>query len=183
MAFTEEFVILVDQKDHEVGQMEKLAAHEGGFLHRAFSVCVFNSRQELLLQQRDWGKYHSAGLWTNTCCSHPRPGESLGNAVHRRLQEEMGFDCEVQEIFHMQYCLPFSNGLTEHEYDHVFIGISDQLPKPNQDEVAGWQYMSLTEITTALEVHSNLFTDWFQLMFDQLKGSPTLMKTTPSIAI
>jgi isopentenyl-diphosphate delta-isomerase len=183
MDFSEEFVILVDQNDHEVGQMEKLAAHEGGRLHRAFSVCVFNSCQELLLQQRAWGKYHSAGLWTNTCCSHPRPGESLKNAVHRRLQEEMGFDCEMQEIFHMQYRLPFSNGLTEHEYDHVFIGISDQLPKPNQDEVAGWQYLPLTEITIALENQSNLFTDWFQLMFDQLKGSPTLLGTTSSIAI
>jgi isopentenyl-diphosphate delta-isomerase len=183
MDFSEEFVILVDQNDHEVGQMEKFAAHEGGRLHRAFSVCVFNSRQELLLQQRAWGKYHSAGLWTNTCCSHPRPGESLENAVHRRLQEEMGFDCEMQEIFHMQYRLPFSNGLTEHEYDHVFIGISDQLPKPNQDEVAGWQYMTLPEISSTLEDHSILFTDWFQLMFDQFKGDLDLLEATSAIAI
>ena len=165
----EDNVILVDQNDQEIGQMEKLTAHEDGRLHRAFSVCVFNHRQELLLQQRAWGKYHSAGLWTNTCCSHPRPGESPEEAAHRRLQEEMGFDCEVQEIFHMQYRFGFSNGLTEHEYDHVFIGFSDQLPKPNKSEVAEWKYMARPDIASVLERHDNSFTEWFQLMFAQLK--------------
>lgn len=176
MNIAEEFVILVDQNDQEVGQMEKLAAHEDGRLHRAFSVCVFNYRQELLLQQRALGKYHSAGLWTNTCCSHPRPGESLEKAAHRRLQEEMGFDCELQEIFNMQYRFGFSNGLTEHEYDHVFIGFYDQLPKPNKYEVAQWTYMARPEIASIMENHSNSFTDWFQLMFAQLKGEFSLVK-------
>lgn len=179
MNATEECVILVDQDDQEVGQMEKLAAHERGQLHRAFSVCVFNSREELLLQQRASGKYHSAGLWTNTCCSHPRPGESLEKAAHRRLQEEMGFDCEVQEAFHMQYRFRFSNGLTEHEYDHVFIGFSDQLPKPNKDEVAGWAYMARPEIASTVESRSHAFTEWFQLMFAQLNENSGLFKTPP----
>jgi isopentenyl-diphosphate delta-isomerase len=175
MNIAEEFVILVDQNDQEVGQMEKLAAHQGGRLHRGFSVCVFNNRQELLLQQRAWGKYHSAGLWTNTCCSHPRPGESLEKAAHRRLQEEMGFDCQMQEIFHMQYRFDFSNGLTEHEYDHVFIGFFDQLPRPNSYEVAQWKYMTLPEIASVIESQSNSFTDWFQLMFARLKENSILL--------
>ena len=176
MNIAEEFVILVDQNDQEVGQMEKLAAHEGGQLHRAFSVCVFNYHQELLLQQRAWEKYHSAALWTNTCCSHPRPGENMEKAAHRRLHEEMGFDCELQEIFYMQYRFGFSNGLTEHEYDHVFIGYFDRLPKPNNYEVAQWKYMALPEIASVIESQSNFFTDWFQLMFAQLKGNSVLLK-------
>ncbi|MEK7619489.1 MAG: isopentenyl-diphosphate Delta-isomerase, partial [Patescibacteria group bacterium] len=127
----QENCILVDETDHEIGTEEKMATHERGLLHRAFSVFVFNASGELLLQQRAFEKYHSAGLWTNTCCSHPRPGEETLAAAYRRLQEEMGFDCPLNEMFTFRYLAPFPNGLTENEVDHVFFGMYDGPVNPN----------------------------------------------------
>jgi len=124
-----ELVVLVDENDNEIGVEEKINAHRKGLLHRAFSIFVFNSKNELLLQKRAADKYHSGGLWSNTCCSHPRPGENLKDAAHRRLQEEMGFDCSLREVFSFLYKKSFDNGLTEHELDHVFFGKFDGIPK------------------------------------------------------
>ena len=128
-------VILVDEQDQEIGVMEKMEAHRQGLLHRAFSVFIFNEKGEMLLQQRSLDKYHSGGLWTNACCSHPRPGEDIQRAAQRRLHEELGFVTSIEEIFDFIYKSPFDNGLTEHEFDHVFIGVYDDVIEPNQKEV------------------------------------------------
>ena len=162
MNIAEEFVILVDQNDQEVGQMEKLAAHEGGRLHRAFSVCVFNYRQELLLQQRAWGKYHSAGLWTNTCCSHPRLGESLEKAAHRRLQEEMGFDCELKKAFVFTYKVEFDNGLTEFEKDYVFVGKYNGEILPDPKEVEEYKWVTWEFLLNDMKKRPEIYTYWFK---------------------
>ncbi len=137
----EELVVLVDENDKPVGTEEKLKAHQDGKLHRAFSVFIFNSQKQLLLQRRALSKYHSAGLWTNTCCSHPRPEESVLASAHRRLQEEMGFDCELKEIFNFKYKADFDNGLVEHEFDHVIIGYHDQNPISNPNEVDSYKWI------------------------------------------
>ncbi|MCK5400898.1 MAG: isopentenyl-diphosphate Delta-isomerase, partial [Flavobacteriaceae bacterium] len=142
----EEKVILVNEKDEQIGLMPKLEAHEKAVLHRAFSVFVFNDNNELMLQQRAVDKYHSPGLWTNTCCSHQRNGENNIEAGKRRLQEEMGFEIDLQESISFIYKAPFDNGLTEHEYDHVLIGKYNQEPKINKSEVASWKWMSLNDI-------------------------------------
>ena len=142
----EEQVILVNEKDEPIGLMGKMEAHEKGLLHRAFSVFIFNSKQEVLLQQRAACKYHSPNLWTNTCCSHPRAGETNQQAGERRLQEEMGLQVPLQEVFSFIYKAPFDNGLTEHEYDHVLIGYSDAQPQINPEEVASWKWLSLEAI-------------------------------------
>jgi len=135
-------IVLVDKDDREVGKAEKMAVHKKGLLHRAFSVLVFNSKGELLLQQRAKEKYHCGGLWTNTCCSHPRKGETVSQAAHRRLLEEMGVDCELEEIFSFSYRVDFPNGLTENELDHVLIGKSDSRPKPDPKEVEQWKWIN-----------------------------------------
>ena len=140
-----EQVILVDEQDRPIGLMEKQAAHIGPHLHRAFSVFIFNSKGELLLQQRALSKYHSPGLWTNTCCSHPRAGETLEEATSRRLKEEMGMSCPIHEVYTFIYMAPVGQGLTEHEFDHVFIGQSDDIPAINTEEVASWKYMSIDD--------------------------------------
>lgn len=129
-----EKIILIDEEDNEIGSGEKIDVHKKGKLHRAFSIFVFNSKGEMIIQQRDIRKYHCGGLWTNTCCSHPRPEEELDNAIHRRLEEEMGFDCCLREAFTFTYYSKFENGLTEYETDHVFVGISDSEPKVNRAE-------------------------------------------------
>lgn len=165
----EEKVILVDEHDKETGTMEKIQAHVEAKLHRAFSVFIFNSEGELMLQQRALSKYHSPGLWTNTCCSHPRPGESTEMAAHRRMVEEMGFDCSFKEAFTFVYKAPFSNELTEHEFDHVFIGISNQLPVLNKDEVAAYRFATLEEIRTEMEEDPERFTIWFRIAFDRVE--------------
>lgn len=162
-----EQVILVDEQDNEIGIMEKQEAHVQGVLHRAISVFVFNSKNELLLQQRAAGKYHSALLWTNTCCSHPRPGESVSDAARRRLYEEMGIECTLEKAFSFIYTAGFDNGLTEHEYDHVFTGVSDVVPMPDDNEVAAWKYISREELKKSVEAEPGLYTEWFRICIDK----------------
>jgi isopentenyl-diphosphate delta-isomerase len=163
----EEYVILVDQNDNKVGLMEKMEAHEKGLLHRAFSVFVVNSAGELMMHQRAFEKYHSGGLWTNTCCSHPRDGETTEEAVHRRLQEEMGFDCEVRKMFDFIYKAELDLGMTEHELDHLFIGYYDGLPQINKNEVAAWKWMSIDEVKSDIEAAPQNYTEWFKIVFER----------------
>lgn len=165
-----EYLILVDENDHQLGKAEKLEVHQSGLLHRAFSVFIFNSKSELLLQQRADEKYHSAGLWTNTCCSHPRFGEETAQAINRRLQEEMGMSCETEFAFSFMYKFTFSNGLTEHEYDHVYFGISDVLPVPKKQEVKAWKYMSLPDLETDIQLHPKRYTEWMKMCLPELKN-------------
>ncbi|MFO7923892.1 MAG: isopentenyl-diphosphate Delta-isomerase [Bacteroidales bacterium] len=165
---TEE-VVLVDEKDRETGTMEKIEAHKKGILHRAFSVFVLNSKGMLLLQRRASVKYHSPGLWTNTCCSHPRPGESVKNAALRRLKEEMGITCSLTESFTFIYRAEFDNGLTEHEYDHVLIGVSDSAPDPDPAEVDGYEYADLDLLSHNIEYHPEDYTVWFRIAYPRVK--------------
>ena len=166
----QERVILVDENDNQTGTEEKIAAHEKALLHRAFSIFVFNNKGELLLQKRAGTKYHCGGLWTNTVCSHPRDGESLNHAAHRRLGEEMGFDCEVLEIFEFVYKKKFDNGLSEHEYDHVFIGKFDGQPIPNPVEVEDIKWMSINEIKEDIEKNPENYTYWFKIAIKKIKN-------------
>jgi isopentenyl-diphosphate delta-isomerase len=163
-----EQVILVDEQDRPIGLMEKQAAHIGPHLHRAFSVFIFNSKGELLLQQRALSKYHSPGLWTNTCCSHPRAGETLEEATSRRLMEEMGMVCPIHEVYTFIYMAPVGQGLTEHEFDHVFIGQSDDIPAINTEEVASWKYMSIADLQKDIELYPELYTEWFKITFEEM---------------
>jgi len=146
-----EEVILVDELDNPIGLMEKLEAHEKALLHRALSVLIFNSKNEFLLQQRSDNKYHSPGLWTNACCSHPRAGETVEAAAERRLKEEMGMSCQTQKVFHFTYKAEFENGLTEHELDHVFFGKTDSLPVLNPDEAKSYRYLDLESLISEIE--------------------------------
>ena len=163
-----EQVILVDEQDHQIGLMEKQAAHLEPHLHRAFSIFIFNSKGELLMQQRALSKYHSPGLWTNTCCSHPRDGETLAEATQRRLGEEMGMHCEMHEVYTFIYKAPVGQGLTEHEFDHVFIGQNDETPSINREEVESWKYMSLDELSEDIQLHPELYTEWFKITFEEM---------------
>jgi isopentenyl-diphosphate delta-isomerase len=163
----EENVILVNENDEQIGLMPKMEAHEKAVLHRAFSVFIFNDKNELMLQQRAWSKYHSPGLWTNTCCSHQRDGESNIQAGKRRLMEEMGFVVELKESISFIYMAPFDNGLTEHEYDHILIGKYNDVPSINTDEVADWKWMSLKEVKRDMELHPELYTAWFKIIFEK----------------
>ena len=163
----EEHVILVDEQDNQLGLMPKMEAHEKAVLHRAFSVFIFNSDGDLMLQQRAAHKYHSQLLWTNTCCSHQRDGESNIEAGKRRLLEEMGFSTELKEVFSFIYKAPFDNGLTEHELDHVMVGYFDGVPEVNPEEVASFKWMSLEAIKEDIELHPNLYTAWFKIIFKE----------------
>lgn len=163
-------VILVDADDAPVGTAEKLAAHRTGRLHRAFSVLVLNQRDELLLQRRARGKYHSGGLWSNTCCSHPRPGESTLEAAHRRLREEMGFDCPLSTACSFVYRADVGNGLIEHEYDHIFLGRLDATPEPDPREVEEWRWVSLPELRRDLARRPGRYTFWFRVVLEELAG-------------
>ncbi len=163
----EEQVILVNESDEQIGLMPKLEAHKKAVLHRAFSVFIFNERNELMLQQRALDKYHSPGLWTNTCCSHQRNGESNIEAGKRRLQEEMGFVTDLKETISFIYKAPFDNGLTEHEYDHVLIGYYDSEPEINEDEVASWKWMSIEAVKEDIEAQPEMYTAWFKIIFDK----------------
>lgn len=163
----EEQVILVNENDEQIGIMPKLEAHKKAILHRAFSVFVLNDKGELLLQQRAASKYHSPMLWTNTCCSHQREGESNIEAGKRRLVEEMGFVTELKEVFSFIYKAPFDNGLTEHELDHVMVGNYNKNPKINQLEVEGFKWMTLEAIKTDMETKPNQYTAWFKIIFKE----------------
>ena len=163
-----EHVILVDTEDQELGIEEKMAAHLVPQLHRAFSIFLFNSQRQLLLQRRALTKYHSPGLWTNTCCSHPRPGETLEQATSRRLSEEMGLSCPMHEAFTFIYKAPVGLGLIEHEFDHVWIGICDETPTINPEEVDSYAYKSLDEIQLDMEQHPDCYTEWFKIAFQQV---------------
>lgn len=164
----EENVILVNEQDEPIGLMPKMEAHEKAVLHRAFSVFVFNAKGELMLQQRALHKYHSPGLWTNTCCSHQRDGETNLAAGARRLQEEMGFVVPLKELFSFIYKAPFDNGLTEHELDHVMVGHSETVPHINEDEVAAWKWMSMDAIAYEMKEHPERYTEWFKIIFDRV---------------
>jgi isopentenyl-diphosphate delta-isomerase len=164
---TKENVILVNENDEQIGLMEKIEAHEKALLHRAFSVFILNEKGELMLQQRALHKYHSPGLWTNTCCSHQRNGESNIVAGKRRLQEEMGFVTELAEAVSFIYKAPFDNGLTEHEYDHVMIGTYNDEPIINLDEVAAWKWMDVQAVKDDIAVNPNEYTAWFKIIFDK----------------
>ena len=162
----EEFVVLVDQDDQKLGLMEKQQAHVAGLLHRAFSVFVFNSKGELMIQQRAASKYHSPTLWTNTCCSHPRDNETYEQAAHRRLEEEMGFDCELEYKFNLIYKAHLENDLIEHELDHVFIGTFDDEPKLNPDEVMAYRWVELDDLKKDMEKNPQNYTAWFKIIFE-----------------
>jgi isopentenyl-diphosphate delta-isomerase len=163
----EEYVILVNEQDEPIGLMEKMEAHQKAQLHRAFSVFVFNNKNELLLQQRAAEKYHSPLLWTNTCCSHQRDGETNIEAGLRRLEEEMGFTCNLTEVFSFIYKAPFDNGLTEHEFDHVMIGYYDENPKINKEEVEDFKWMKLEDVLKDMNEHPNQYTEWFKIIFKE----------------
>lgn len=159
-------VILVNPFDEEIGTMEKLEVHQKGLLHRAFSVFIFNSNGDLLLQKRALGKYHSEGLWTNTCCSHPAPGETIEVAAVRRLQEEMGLVCEVKSIFSFIYNVQLDNDLIEHELDHVVVGKTDVNPVLNVDEASEFCWKSLAEIEVEVKQNPEKFTSWFKIILE-----------------
>ena len=161
----EEHVILVNEKDQEIGLMPKLEAHQKAVLHRAFSVFIFNSENELMLQQRASDKYHSPNLWTNTCCSHQRSGESNIQAGVRRLYEEMGFTTSLKEITSFIYKAPFDNGLTEHELDHIMVGYYNEDPVINSDEVEDWKWMKIEDVKKDISLNPDLYTAWFKIIF------------------
>ncbi len=163
-----EQIILVDPSDRKVGAMGKLAAHRSGLLHRAFSVFIFNARGELLLQQRAPGKYHSGGLWSNTCCSHPRPGEATLAAARRRLKEEMGFTTKLREVFSFIYRVKFANGLMEHEYDHVLVGRFDRVPRPDSAEAEDWKWVSLSQLRRDIRRHPRRYSFWLKVCLPEL---------------
>ncbi|MCW2119476.1 isopentenyl-diphosphate Delta-isomerase [Flavobacterium sp. 7A] len=163
----EENVILVNEKDEQIGLMPKLEAHEKALLHRAFSVFVLNNNNEIMLQQRAAHKYHSPLLWTNTCCSHQREGETNLEAGSRRLFEEMGFKTELKELFHFIYKAPFDNGLTEHELDHVMIGYYNEEPKINIEEAESWKWMSIDAVQEDMKNQPELYTVWFKIIFEE----------------
>lgn len=163
----EEQVILVNEQDEKIGLMPKMEAHEKAVLHRAFSVFIFNDKDQLMLQQRAKDKYHSPLLWANTCCSHQRDGESNIEAGKRRLQEEMGFVCELSEITSFIYKAPFENGLTEHELDHILVGNFNKNPRINFDEVERYKWMSIDEVKNDIALRPEIYTEWFKIIFEK----------------
>jgi isopentenyl-diphosphate Delta-isomerase len=163
-------VVLVDEQDREVGVMEKMEAHKKAVLHRAFSVFIFNGKGEWLLQRRALKKYHSGGLWTNACCSHPAPGESVLHAAERRLREEMGFTAPLVKAFDFIYQASFDNGLAEYEFDHVFTGTYEGPIRPNPDEVDDFQFISLEELGRSLGSEPGLYTAWFAIAYSRVSN-------------
>jgi isopentenyl-diphosphate delta-isomerase len=162
-------IILVNNADEQVGTAEKMEAHYKALLHRAFSVFIFNAKGEMLLQQRALSKYHSAGLWTNACCSHPRPGEETINGAKRRLNEELGFTVDVKKVFDFIYRAKFDNGLTENEFDHVFIGQYNGLINPNPNEVMNYCYKPMKKIKEELQTNPQIYTAWFIIAFPKIE--------------
>ncbi len=164
-----EYVVLVNEKDEEVGVMEKLEAHKrGGTLHRAFSIFIFDDEGRLMLQLRSKRKYHAGGLWTNTVCSHPRPGESVEKAVRRRLEEEMGFTTAVDRVGALIYRAPVGNGLTEYEYDHVFVGFYNDEPVPNPEEADGWKWVEWEGLLRDVKKNPHAYTPWFRIILESM---------------
>ncbi len=162
-------VVLVDENDKQIGLEDKLKAHQNGAkLHRAFSVFVFNSSGETMLQQRAMSKYHTPGKWTNACCSHPFPGEGVLDAAHRRLKEEMGFDCEMHEKFSFIYKADVGNGLTEHEYDHVIFGKYEGKPALNREEAMDYRWISLQKLKEEIQRNPEKFTPWLRMVVDKV---------------
>ncbi len=163
---SEEKVILVDKNDNQVGLMPKLEAHEKGVLHRAFSIFIFNSKYELLLQKRASSKYHSGGLWTNTCCSHPREGEDILDAANRRLDEEMGIKTSLRKVYDFIYKAELDNQLTEHEFDHVFYGVFDNNPILNKDEAEDFKWVDMETLNNDIIKNEDNYTVWFKIAFE-----------------
>lgn len=157
-------VVLVDKEDNKIGTEEKIKAHKEGKLHRAFSILIFNSEGELLIQERNPKKYHSGGVWSNTCCSHPRPGEKLEEAVHRRLKEECGFDTNLKKKFSFIYKAKLDNGLTEHELDHVFLGEYNGDPKPDPKEISRMKWIKPDELKKAIKISPEEYAPWFRII-------------------
>jgi isopentenyl-diphosphate delta-isomerase len=159
-----DYVVLVDSQDNELGKMEKLEAHEKGLLHRAFSIFLFNSKGEMLIQQRALSKYHSPGLWTNACCSHPAPNESIIEAGNRRLKEELGLSTELVDAFNFEYRETFENNLTEHELDHVLVGYSEENPILNQEEAKDYRWITWANLLEEIDLNPENFTIWFKII-------------------
>jgi isopentenyl-diphosphate Delta-isomerase len=162
-------IILVNENDEQIGTIEKMEAHRQAMLHRAFSVFIFNAKGEMLLQQRAINKYHSGGLWTNACCSHPKPGQETLVAAEMRLYEEMGFTVKLKKIFEFTYKTEFENGLTEYEFDHVYAGMYDGFISPQKEEVSDYCYKSISQIKESLESHPLKYTAWFRIAFPLLE--------------
>ncbi|HXY32344.1 MAG TPA: isopentenyl-diphosphate Delta-isomerase [Gemmatimonadaceae bacterium] len=165
-----EQVVLVDDEDRDVGSEEKLAAHRSGALHRAFSVLLLDSAGRILLQRRALTKYHSAGLWSNACCGHPRPGEAVDAAARRRLREEMGIDCPLREVLTFRYRADVGSGLVENELDHVYVGEFDGAPAPDPAEVSEWRWVSLPELEASIAVAPAEYTAWLPLLLRELRA-------------
>ncbi|MCC7318590.1 MAG: isopentenyl-diphosphate Delta-isomerase [Bacteroidales bacterium] len=164
-----EFVVLVDANDNDIGTMEKMEAHEKAVLHRAFSIFIFNTKGEMLIHQRAFSKYHTPGLWTNACCSHPRLGETLQQATSRRLREEMGMEADIKKIFDFVYKADVGQGLIEHEFDHVFVGTTDVLPNINREEVETYSYIKMDDLRNDINMHPEKYTVWFKIAFDRVE--------------
>jgi len=173
-------VILVDDKNIPIGTMDKIEVHQKGLLHRAFSIFIFNDKGEMLLQQRSISKFHSGGLWSNTCCSHPEPGETIHEAAVKRLHEEMGFATELTEVFQFIYKMEFDNGLTEFEFHHVFIGKFNEAIYPDNIEVRDHFFMSMDDIHSSIELFPDKYTEWFRITFPKLEKhlSPPLAEAS-----
>lgn len=178
-----ELLILVDENDTPIGAKEKMAVHREGLLHRAFSVFIFNTQHQLLLQQRSANKYHSPGVWTNTCCSHPNYHEDLQTAVSRRLEQEMGMQCNTKFAFSFVYKVAFENGLTEHEYDHVYLGISDDIPVPDSTEVSQWKYMDLPTLQLDIKNNPGNYSEWMKLCLPRMIKffNNSFLKSSPEV--
>lgn len=174
-----EDIILVNRKDQKIGTGGKMGVHKSGKLHRAFSIFVFNSRGELLLQKRAKGKYHSGGLWTNTCCGHPLPGESTQEAASRRLKEEMGFVCGIREVFSFCYNARLDGNMVENEYDHVFCGVYEGNPVPDPEEVEGWKWANINQIQKKVHERPDEFTHWFKIVAKRLEEITKEAKKEP----
>jgi isopentenyl-diphosphate delta-isomerase len=164
----QEDVILVDAQDREIGAGEKLAVHQSGVLHRAFSIFIFNKKGEMLLQKRARSKYHSGGLWSNACCGHPRPGEEIFAAAHRRLKEEMGLACDLKELYSFVYQAGLDQGLQEHEYDHVFVGTCDDAPTLNPAEAEDWRWTDIETLKIDTAQHPESYTVWFRIAMNDI---------------
>lgn len=162
-----EKLILVDTEDREIGQMEKMEGHRRGALHRAFSVLIYNSKGQMLIQKRATSKYHSGGLWSNACCSHPKPDETMEEAVERRLREELNIKLKPRFSHKFIYKVSFPNNLIEHEYDHVYIGTYDGEPKANKEEIADWKYISIEELKKDIKKNPDQYSHWFKIILSQ----------------